>query len=85
MDAKLVPNPADGMVQTIAEFTNKNTGLIKNIVDISCVVTAILIGLIVKHSLLGIGVGTILAALLIGRVIFAYHKISEKLKKEKSL
>ncbi len=85
MDAKIVPNPGDGVVQTIAEFTNKNTGLIKNIVDITCVATAIIIGLVVKHKLIGIGVGTILAALLIGRVIFAYHKILEKIKKEKSL
>ncbi|MCR5083538.1 MAG: DUF6198 family protein [Parasporobacterium sp.] len=85
MDAKIVPNPGDGVVQTIAEFTNKNTGLIKNAVDITCVATAIIIGLVVKHKLIGIGVGTILAALLIGRVIFAYHKILEKIKKEKSL
>ena len=37
---KLIPNPGDGFVQTLAEKTGKPLGTMKNIVDIVSVCTA---------------------------------------------
>lgn len=79
---KLVPNPADGLVSTISDFTKKNMGLIKNICDITCVSITIILSLILKNKIIGIGIGTLMAMLLVGRVVYIFNKLFEnKIKK----
>lgn len=63
----LIANPPDGTVQTISEVFHKDFGLSKNMFDLLMVVLSILGGLIFPHRLIGIGAGTIINALLVGR------------------
>ena len=80
--SKLVPNPADGLVSTISEFTKKNMGLIKNICDITCVTITVILSLILKNKIIGVGIGTLMAMLLVGRVVYIFNKLFEnKIKK----
>jgi uncharacterized membrane protein YczE len=84
LGVRLVPNPGDGIVQTIADAVGKGNGLVKNCVDITCVCLTCVIGLLVTGRVVGIGIGTLLAMIGVGRVIavfnhFALAKIKELL------
>ena len=76
----LIPNPGDGIVQAIATKIQKNIGFTKNCVDFISLCTTIFIGLCFAHSVVGVGLGTVLAMIGVGRVIsvyqFAYDKMS---------
>ena len=74
MNMHLVPNPGDGIVQTISESSGWETGIVKNCVDFTNVLCAILLGCLVGDPLLGVGLGTILAVLGIGRVITLFNR-----------
>lgn len=65
---RLIPNPADGLASVLGDRLGRGLGLGKNVLDAACVVIAVAIGLIFRGRLLGIGVGTVAAVLLIGRV-----------------
>lgn len=78
INMRLAPNPADGLVQVIAEKTGWSQGLTKNIFDISCVGTACVIGLVSTHRLVGIGLGTVCSMLGVGRVIALINRIVGK-------
>ena len=67
--ARIVPNPADGAANAIAVRTGLSLGLSKNILDLSCVMIALVLGLVFRGRVIGIGVGTAAAMLLTGRVI----------------
>ena len=69
VNPKFVPNPADGIVHTISECVKKSMGLVKNIFDMSCVAITCTLCLIVNGKIIGVGLGTVLSMLLIGRVI----------------
>ena len=64
----LVPNPPDGMVQTISQVSGREFGLVKNIFDLSMVVLSLVGGLLFSHQIIGIGPGTVLSALFVGRL-----------------
>lgn len=70
----MLPNPADGLVNALAYKTKKSTGLCKNVLDISHICLSIALGLIFAHRLIAVGIGTVLAALLTGRVVALYFK-----------
>ena len=67
--ANAVMLPGDGLAKVIASKTKKEFGKIKIIFDSSLVGIAIIISLIVKHKLLGVREGTIIAAFLVGTII----------------
>ena len=69
VNMKLIPNPADGLAQAIGAAMGKDMGLGKNILDISSVCITCLIGLIFAHRLVGIGIGTIIAMIGVGRSV----------------
>ena len=73
LNARLIPNPGDGVVQTLADLINKSVGLTKNIWDIGCVSLTCILGITVLHRLEGVGIGTILAMILVGRVVAVYN------------
>lgn len=73
MNMHLVPNPGDGIVQTISEFSDREIGMVKNCVDLANVLSAVLVGCLVREPLLGVGLGTVLAVLGIGRVITLFN------------
>lgn len=69
----LVPNPGDGIVQALSWRINKPIGTCKNIIDISSVCITLIIGLVTKNFLYGIGLGTIIAMILTGRVVAVFN------------
>lgn len=75
---RMPPNPTNGVIRTVSEFSKKDPGLIKNILDISLVLITILFSYLVKGKLIGIGIGTILAMLGVGRIVFYFNKLMEK-------
>ena len=75
LDMRLIPNPGDGIVQAIADFFSKPTGTAKNLTDICCVALAAAISLCFARKIIGIGAGTVLAALTTGRVIALFNRL----------
>ena len=65
----LIPNPGDGIVATLSELLDKKVGTCKNIVDISCVCLTILISYLGSNRIIGVGIGTLLAMMGVGRII----------------
>ena len=78
LKTKLPPNPCDGIVKVISEFTKKNVGTIKNFIDIFFVLITGIFSYIVSRKLFGIGIGTIIAMVGVGRVIYYFNKLFGK-------
>lgn len=77
----MAPNPADGLANALGERFSLGLGMGKNIVDITSVVIAFVIGMCKYHNLGTIGIGTLLAGLLVGRVIACFNYLyGQKLK-----
>lgn len=74
VEPKLIPNPADGMAYVIADALNWNMGTVKNILDIAFVGISCIICFIFHSRFIGIGIGTILSMLLVGRVVAFTNK-----------
>ncbi len=74
VNMKLIPTPGDGLVSTLSMCSGKSLGAAKNIVDCCCVGVSCLIGLLcTKKPFLGVGAGTIVAMLGVGRVIALFN------------
>lgn len=71
----IVPNAPDAMAKTVGEKLGKDYGYGKNVVDIICVIISCAIGLIFSGRIIGIGIGSVAAALLIGRGIKLWGKV----------
>jgi uncharacterized membrane protein YczE len=78
LNMRIIPNPGDGIVQTIADAAGKDNGFVKNCVDITCVVVTCLTGLLLEHRIIGIGIGTLMAMIGVGRVIAVFNKATRK-------
>lgn len=82
VNVRLVPNPADGFVQTISDKTGISLGLAKNIFDICNILITISISMIFAGKLVGLGIGTVASVIFIGRVIAAFnHFFKEPMEK----
>ena len=77
VDIHLIPNPADGLAQTLGMVTKKGMGLGKNLLDCSCVGISAVIGLVARGRLIGIGIGTIAAMIGVGRVVALFNRCFE--------
>lgn len=75
VDMQLVPNPGDGIVNSLAQRFGKELGLCKNCFDLGCVTASLVIGLVFGNALLGIGLGTILSMIGVGRAIAAFNAL----------
>lgn len=69
LDMRLIANPGDGLVQAISDRSGISLGLTKNLVDITCVTITCITTLAIEHHIIGVGIGTVVAMLGIGRVI----------------
>lgn len=69
IDMDLVQNPPDGAVKQISEALGAVFGNVKIGYDVSCVVLAALIGLVFLGRLEGLGIATIVSALLVGKTV----------------
>lgn len=75
VNARLIPNPGDGIVSAFADRTGKELGFIKNCVDLVCILITVSIGLIMEHKLVGIGIGTVVSMIAVGRFMWLYNKL----------
>ena len=80
LNMRIIPNPGDGIVQAIADCINKSVGFTKNCFDLFNICITFTIGMVFTGGLVGIGIGTVLAMLGVGRVIalfnhFTYYQI----------
>ena len=75
LDMRLIPNPGDGIVQTIADVSHLETGLVKNIFDGCSVALALGLSYAILHENLTIGIGTLAAFLGIGRVMALFNRL----------
>lgn len=69
VNMRLVPTPGDGIVQALSDVTGKEQGIMKNIFDVCCVAVAAGMSFVLLGRLEGVGIGTLAAMLLVGRVI----------------
>lgn len=61
--------PGEGIVRAFSIVTKVRYGTVKAVFDITLIVTAGIISLIAFHGLRGVGIGTVLSALLVGTTI----------------
>ena len=69
VNMQLVPNPGDGIVQAVAQRMGRDQGFAKNVFDLGCVAATVCLGLLLTGRIVGIGLGTLLAMVGVGRVI----------------
>ena len=82
LNMRIVPNPGDGIVQAISDCIHKSVGFTKNCFDLFNVTLTVGIGLISTGHLIGIGIGTVLSMIGVGRVIAVFnHFTKDKLVK----
>lgn len=82
LNMRIVPNPGDGIVQAISDCIHKSVGFTKNCFDLFNVTLTVCIGLICRGHLIGIGIGTVLSMIGVGRVIAVFnHFTRDKLVK----
>ncbi len=80
VDMQLIPNPGDGIVSCIANRIHKELGFTKNCVDLCCVAISLILGTIFGSPLLGVGLGTIISMVGVGRVIAVFnHTMKDRL------
>lgn len=76
---RLIPNPADGLVDVISQIIHRDLGLSKNIFDAFCIILSFSIGMIFAGKLIGIGIGTVCSVIFTGRVIALVRPTTEKI------
>lgn len=76
LSMRLVPNPGDGIVQAISDFLGTKVGLTKNCFDLCNITVTILLGLLLAGRLVGIGIGTVVAVIGVGRVIALFQRLA---------
>ena len=69
----LVLTPTDGIVLTISQVFHLAFSKVKNVFDISLVLLTVLLCLVNQAPWYGIGAGTVVSALLLGRMIKLYE------------
>lgn len=77
VDMQLIPNPGDGIVSSLADRFGKELGFSKNCFDAFCVVCSLVIGFAFGNPLLGIGLGTVLSMVGVGRVIYFFNHFAK--------
>lgn len=69
VDVDLIPMPAEGLSLALSKKTGVSFPNMKMILDCSFVALAALLSLLFLHKLVGVREGTVLAALLVGKVV----------------
>lgn len=75
LNMRIIPNPGDGIVQAIADCVNKPVGLTKNCFDLFNITVTICVSLVTVHHLIGVGIGTVISVLGVGRVIALFNHL----------
>lgn len=81
LNMDLIPNPGEGIVQALSERTGWSQGLTKNAFDIGCACVTAALGLVFARRLVGVGIGTVVSMLGVGRVVALFnHFVMKKLR-----
>lgn len=78
LNMRIIPNPGDGIVQAISDTIGKSVGFTKNCFDVCNITFTIAISLLCTGHLIGIGIGTVLAVIGVGRVIALFNHLCWK-------
>lgn len=78
VNMKIIPNPGDGVVSTVADYAGKNIGFMKNAFDITSVIISTIAGILLLGKPVGIGIGTLLAAIMVGRIVALFNGLFGK-------
>lgn len=78
LNMRIVPNPGDGIVQAISDFIHKSVGFTKNCIDITCVIATVVVCLLCGGKIYGVGIGTIIAMVAVGRIIAVFNHFTKK-------
>ena len=62
-------NPGDGIVQAVSERSGLSLGTAKNLFDGGSALVTVVLGLILRGRLIGVGIGTIINVVFVGRVV----------------
>ncbi|MBD5528117.1 MAG: hypothetical protein HDR02_06840 [Lachnospiraceae bacterium] len=73
LNVRLIPNPGDGIVQALSDCCGRKVSTVKNMLDAFCVLITVVISMIFAGKLIGIGVGTILAVIFVGRAVAVFN------------
>lgn len=74
IDVKLVPMPAEGLVTCIADKLGKPMSTVKTLFDCGSVVVSTVLGFVFLGKLLGVREGTVITALLVGKLVGIFSK-----------
>lgn len=77
----IVPNPADGLADAVGRKIRRDVGMGKNLIDLISLAISLALGLLFAGRILGVGIGTVTAMLLTGRVYALVHHRSLRLAK----
>ena len=75
LDMRIIPNPGDGIVQAISDCIHRPVGFTKNCFDLFNICITISVGLVFAGHLIGVGLGTVIAVLGVGRVIALFNHL----------
>lgn len=73
LNVRLIPNPGDGIVQALSDCCGRKVSTVKNMLDAFCVLITVVISMIFAGRLIGIGIGTILAVIFVGRAVAVFN------------
>ena len=78
VNMKLIPNPGDGIVYALGQRVGWEHGFAKNVFDIGCVCVTTALSFLFAGELVGVGIGTVVAMLGVGRVVAVFNRLVMK-------
>lgn len=75
LDMRIIPNPGDGIVQAMSDFSGKKVGTVKNCFDLFNVCLTCSLSMIFIGHIVGIGIGTLMAVIGVGRVMALFNHL----------
>ena len=81
--ADVVMVPPDGLTYELSKLLKCPLGKAKTLLDIVFVLVTVLLGWSVQHKIIGIGIGTLVSAIMIGRCVQFITATGEKFQKKK--
>ena len=78
VSCNLIATPVESTVKTISQVYNLKFLLVKNVFDITMIIMMLLLCLVLQIPVYGIGMGTVLSALLVGRFISGYQYLFDE-------
>lgn len=73
LNMRIIPNPGDGIVQAIADCIRRGVGFTKNCFDLFNIAVTTTVSFVFAGHLVGIGIGTVLAMIGVGRTIAVFN------------